>query len=231
MTRRLIFGLVGLLALWSVTSCGSRSVQKQQLPTSTTTTPSGASGSQSITHDVTVGLDGGGDYSVLDVSGTFTRIAVPGMALFSFTAPPITDSCYKTVKLRLWLEHASGDAVATIAAYPSATVEISALKLGAFVASDNLLSNRPRSDVEVTTASGWVEWDITELTHTWARGDRFENAPVVPDPKTDVVVALRSPIFSSDIAFERTFTSSEGAPDHHPEVRWQAKPSCTTIVK
>jgi hypothetical protein len=208
-----------------VTACGSSNGPRESDTTTTTTSLPGAAGEQAIAHDVTAGTVWGGNVS--DTDGASLRINQENQALLSFPPPPITQSCYERVTLRLWLENGSGDDVATISAYPSAVFGIASLKSGSYIGRDNLVSNRPRTDAQVSRQAGWIDWDITELTHKWANGERFGDATITPDPGSDVVISLRPPVTDSALRYVRQFTSTEGIQEHRPRVVWQAKPGCT----
>jgi hypothetical protein len=181
-----------------VTACGSSNGPRESDTTTTTTSLPGAAGEQAIAHDVTAGTVWGGNVS--DTDGA---------------------------SLRMWLENGSGDDVATISAYPSAVFGIASLKSGSYIGRDNLVSNRPRTDAQVSRQAGWIDWDITELTHKWANGERFGDATITPDPGSDVVISLRPPVTDSALRYVRQFTSTEGIQEHRPRVVWQAKPGCT----
>jgi hypothetical protein len=221
--------LASIVMSLSLTGCGVNSDRPLSSSSTTTGLPAGASGVVQPVTDLSAGLGWSDTDGVKDTKGPDLKVDDMGMLLVAFTAPPMTPTCYGSVKLRLWLESATGDSPVTLSSYPSAQLDASKMQPGAYIGRDNLLSNRPRTDASVANTSAWIDWDVTEIAKKWIDGSRFDGALLTPDPTSPIVVALRQPAIEG-AKFTRTFTSTEGDNVHRPQIAWQAKPGCTSTA-
>jgi hypothetical protein len=132
--------------------------------------------------------------------------------------------CVRQVELRLRalrFDHPQ----AVLAAYPSLLTSLATDRPTTRVTDETLIDNRPRGTGTLTADGTWMQFDITGLYRTWARGGPFPSQGRGIEPGTPLVVDVRPQSFAEPY-FEARFAALEKDRDTAPHLRWRVTRGC-----
>lgn len=158
------------------------------------------------------------------VSAESLEVGDGAVVVLAVERPAVPARCVVEARLRLFVEESSGLFSTELAVYPSRVFDALEKEDGEdFGQSGSLLDVRPRGDY-AGEASGWTDWDVTEIVKRWVAGHPFPSESLRVPERGPIVLAVRD----VDLAepFGTGVVASSEAGDEAPHVVVTSRDDC-----